>query len=85
MNVMIAEDCIVLKVCVHVSWNQCWFYFPNDFLLFIYQGEITNSYYNGSSCICPNLTRYANQACGAFFLSIETINSFTQEINLFSV
>lgn len=55
----------------------------SEWFPFVDQGEITNSYYNGSSCICPNLTRYANQACGAFFLSIETISSLTQEINSF--
>ncbi|CAF1317696.1 unnamed protein product [Rotaria sordida] len=27
--------------------------------------ETVNSYYNGSSCVCPNLTHIANQACVA--------------------
>ncbi|CAF0927464.1 unnamed protein product [Rotaria sp. Silwood1] len=27
--------------------------------------EVVSSYYNGSSCICPNLTHSANQACVA--------------------
>ena len=78
VNVTIVEDYIVHRLDVDVRIKVI-FFFTNSPLI-SHLGEVTNSVYNGSYCVCINSTRYANQACGA-----HSKNDFPIEMTNFSI